>query len=176
MEKVCCVFGHRKVEEREKLKKRVYFLAEKLVTEEGVTHFLFGSKSDFDKLCLEAITELKQSYPQIQRIYVRAEFPYIDQSYENYLLKSYDHSYYPESLLGAGRASYVKRNREMIDKSDVCLVYYKEDYQPPMRKNSKRDLLFHQPKSGTALAFSYAVTEGKKILNLAEERALCLRA
>ena len=57
--------------------------------------FLFGSKSRFDDLCYEAVTELKKKYVHIQRIYVRAEFPYIDESYKSYLLKGYEETYYP---------------------------------------------------------------------------------
>lgn len=39
---------------------------------------------------------VKEEYPDIKRIYVRAEFPYINDDYKNYLLKSYEDTYYPE--------------------------------------------------------------------------------
>ena len=53
----------------------------------------------------------------------------------------------------------------MIDKSDFCIVYYREDYKPPMRKNSRRDFFEYQPKSGTKLAYDYAKRKGKTIIN-----------
>ena len=65
----------------------------------------------------------------------------------------------------AGRASYVERNQEMINKSDFCIVYYDENYAPPKRKNSRRDLTDYQPKSGTKIAYDYAVKKKKIIIN-----------
>lgn len=118
------------------------------------------------KLCLHVVTELKKKYPHIRRIYVRAEFPYIDESYTSYLLKRYDHTYYPERMLNAGMAAYVERNYEMIDNSSYCVIYYDENYMPPRRKNSRRDLFDYQPSSGTKLAYDYAVKKNLKILNI----------
>ena len=121
---VCCFFGHREISESVKLKDILYENIEKLITKENVRIFLFGSKSQFNDLCHEIVTKLKETYPFVKRIYVRAEFPYIDDSYKTYLLEKYEDTYYPEKLINAGRAVYVKRNYEMIDKSDFCVVYY----------------------------------------------------
>ena len=65
----------------------------------------------------------------------------------------------------AGRASYVERNQEMINHGKFCVVYYDKNYLPPRRKNSKRDLFDYQPKSGTAVAYDYAVKNKKIITN-----------
>ena len=164
--KSCSFFGHRKIEETEELKSRLRSVIVNLIEKEGVSIFLFGSKSEFDSLCLKNVTELKQKYPYIKRIYVRAEFPYIDDDYKKYLLKSYDDTYYPLSATGAGKAVYVERNCEMIDKSRFCVIYYDESYLPPRRKNSKYDLIDYQPKSGTKIAYDYAVKKKKEIINL----------
>lgn len=153
----CCFFGHRKIKETEELKNAVYNAVENLITSENVDTFYFGSKSRFDDFCHSIVTELKEKYPQIQRIYVRAEFPYIDDSYRNYLLERYEDTYYPENIIDAGKAAYVERNYEMINKSKYCIVYYDENYAPPRRKNSRRDLTDYQPKSGTKVAYDYAV-------------------
>jgi len=67
---------------------------------------------------------------------VRAEYPYIDEDYKNYLLEHYEETYYPEKIVNAGKAAYVERNCEMINSSSVCVVYYDESYTPK-RKNSK---------------------------------------
>ena len=66
----------------------------------------------------------------------------------------------------AGKASYVERNQEMINKSDYCIVYYDENYLPPRRKNSRRDLTDYQPKSGTAVAYDYAMKKNRVIINV----------
>ena len=66
----------------------------------------------------------------------------------------------------SGRASYVERNQAMINDSDFCVFYYDENYQPEIRKYSKRSIGYYQPKSGTALAYAYAKQKKKLILNV----------
>ena len=56
---ICCFIGHRTIIETEKLKTHLIKIIEKLVTDENVDTFLFGSKSRFNSLCLEAVTEMK---------------------------------------------------------------------------------------------------------------------
>ena len=165
IEKSCCFFGHRKIEYTEELEKKIYTNAERLLLSENVKTFYFGSKSEFNSLCLKTVTKLKEKYPEIKRVYIRAEYPYIDDSYRAYLLEDYEDTYFPEKAINAGRARYVERNREMIDKSDFCIVYCKEDYEPSPRKYSKRDFFEYQPKSGTKIAYDYAVKKKKIIIN-----------
>lgn len=155
-ENTCCFFGHRTINETEELKMKLCETVERLITHEKADTFLFGSKSRFDSLCLEIVTNLKEKYPHIKRVYVRAEFPVIDESYLAYLLESYEETYYPEKIRGSGRAVYVERNCEMIDRSRFCVVYYDETQTPAKRK------------SGTKIAFDYAVKQGKEIVNVAE--------
>ncbi|MBO5136205.1 MAG: hypothetical protein J6C17_02355 [Clostridia bacterium] len=162
----CCFFGHRKIKETDELKSKLYNEIETLITYKKVHTFLFGSKSQFDDLCYKIVTELKEKYQHIKRIYVRAEFPYIDDSYKNYLLESYEDTYYPSKMIDAGKAAYVERNYEMIDNSSYCICYYDENYMPPRRKNSRRDLTDYQPKSGTGIAFDYARKKELNIINL----------
>ena len=140
-EHTCCFFGHRKIEFTDDLVSRLKEIVEDLIVEKKVYTFLFGSKSPFYKLCLQVVTEFKKKHHHIRRIYVRAEFPYIDEDYTAYLLEMYDHTYYPERMINAGRAAYVERNYEMIDNSSYCVIYYDENYLPPRRKNSRRDLV-----------------------------------
>ena len=155
-ENTCCFFGHRTINETDELRTKITEAIEKLITAEKVDTFLFGSKSEFDQLCLELVTKLKEKYPHVKRIYVRAEFPYINDDYLAYLLKSYDDTYYPEKILGSGRASYVERNYEMINSSRFCIVYYDKSYSPKNRK------------SGTEIAINYAEKHKKDIINVFE--------
>ena len=150
-EKTCCFFGHREINETEELKSKLIEIIEKLIVDEKVDTFLFGSKSQFNSLCLELVTEIKEKYPHIKRIYVRAEYPDINEHYIKYLLESYEETYYPEHIRSSGRAAYVERNYEMINKSKFCIVYYDEPNAPTTRK------------SGTKIALDYAITKGKKI-------------
>ncbi len=165
--KTCCFFGHRKIAASDVLRDRLYEIIEDLIIYKYVDTFLFGSKSDFDKLCLAVVTELKYKYPYIRRVYVRAEFQYINDDYKAYLLQSYDDTYYPERISGSGRAAYVERNQIMIDRSDICIVYYDKNYQPPQRKNNQRDISPYQPKSGTSIAYEYAQKKKKIVIQTA---------
>ncbi len=153
----CCFFGHRKIKETDELEKSIFNAVEDLIINKGVNTFYFGSKSAFDNFCYRIVTELKEIFTHIQRIYVRAEFPYIDTSYRAYLLEQYEDTYYPEKMIEAGKAAYVERNFEMINNSKYCIIYYDENYAPPRRKNNHRDLTDYQPKSGTKIAFDYAI-------------------
>ncbi len=149
-----CFIGHRTII---KSKTLVSILKETIVTliNKGVTTFLFGSKSDFDSLSWEVVTELKQTYKFIKRIYVRSNYKYIDKSYEEYLIKFYEETYFPSKIENAGKYSYVERNIEMIDNSTYCVFYYKENYIPNSNRNS-----------GTKLAYEYASKKKKEIINL----------
>lgn len=154
MNKICCVFGHRKLKKDNRFLKRLEREAENLITEQKVDTFLFGSKSDFNSICYDVITTLKSKYPHIKRIYVRAEFPCIDESFEQYLLGKYEQSFFPKEIEGSGKAVYVERNCRMIDMSSFCIVYYNEEYKYPHRK------------SGTKTAFEYAKRKNKIIINI----------
>ena len=168
MKNSCCFFGHRKIKESDELKIRLSKTIEELIVNHSVKNFLFGSRSDFDELCYKVVTELKEKYPVIKRIYVRAEYPIIDEEYKEYLLKLYEDTYYPEKIKNSGKAVYIKRNFEMIDNSDFCVIYYNKEYSPPKRKNSKKDLTEYQPKSGTKTAYEYAVKKGARVININE--------
>ena len=149
-----CFIGHRTIDETEELKLKLIKIIEKLIVDENVDTFLFGSKSRFNSLCLELVTDLKEKYPHIKRIYVRAEYPHISEHYKNYLFESYEDTYYPEKIMNSGRAAYVERNYEMIDNSRFCIVYCDEKNAPFIRK------------SGTEIALAYAVKKQKHIIIL----------
>lgn len=153
-ENTCCFIGHRKTEETENLKLQLKAVIENLITAENVDTFLFGSKSQFNSICYELVTEIKEKFPHIKRVYVRAEYPYIDNYYTEYLLEKYEYTYYPERALNSGKAVYIERNCEMIDKSKFCVIYFDKRIFPKRRK------------SGTEIAYNYAVKQNKLIIRL----------
>ncbi|MCM1306640.1 MAG: hypothetical protein NC037_03060 [Bacteroides sp.] len=155
---IVAFIGHRKIAFSQNLKDKLYQIIENLIVNENADIFLFGSKSEFDTLCYKVVSELKNVYPHISRTYVRAEYEYIDKSYMDYLLQSYEDTYFPQEVEGAGRLSYIKRNKIMIDKCSVLLVYFNETYQP----KSKRG----KTVSGTKTAVDYAKKKQKQIINL----------
>lgn len=153
-EKVCCFLGHREFFVTQDLKEELSLVIENLILKERVKTFIFGSKSLFNNLCYEEVTKIKYKYPKIERIYIRAEYPVIDEDYKKYLLERYEDTFFPENILKSGKAVYIKRNFYMIDKSDICVFYYDENNLPKKRK------------SGTKIALDYAVKKNKRIIIL----------
>ena len=52
--------------------------------EQGVSRFLFGDHSQFNDLCYDTVTELKQEYPHIKRIKYRKDYQEISESVKQY--------------------------------------------------------------------------------------------
>lgn len=161
-----CFIGHTSVEKTEQLisslKETVLNLIHK-----GFDVFLFGSKSEFDNLSWDVVTELRNEYPYIKRVYVRAAFQYIDKFYEEYLLNFYEETYYPKKVEKVGKCSYIERNYDMIDNSTCCVFYYNENYIVPLKQSKNETLLPAKMRnSGTEIAYKYAIKKEKQIINL----------
>lgn len=175
-EKRCCFIGHRTIEQTDELLALLTDTIRRLILEEGVCYFLFGSRSAFDDLCHRIVTEFQQEFPNIVRVAYTRRSEYavkaeekvkMERTWATILktevkLKDYDAEVQSDRVFSAGKASYVERNQEMIDDSDFCVFYYNESYLPPRRKRSNRDLSSYQPKSGTQLAYEYAIQKSKK--------------
>lgn len=178
--KVCCFFGHRNTtlttQQYDKLKNTI----EDLIVKHNIKFFLFGSRSDFDFVCHKIVTEFKNKYPFIVRkCYTCRSETCILESEREYWEKIYSNLKKEKiTLLGveeeiehqtkyiSGKASYIERNKAMINDSDYCIFYYDENYRPKMRTYSKQSVLNYQPNSGTAIAYNYAKQKHKKIINL----------
>ena len=175
-EKRCCFIGHRTIEQTDELLALLTDTIRRLILEEGVCYFLFGSRSAFDDLCHRIVTEFQQEFPNIVRVAYTRRSEYavkaeekvkMERTWATILktevkLKDYDAEVQSDRVFSAGKASFVERNQEMIDDSDFCVFYYNESYLPPRRKRSNRDLSSYQPKSGTRLAYEYAIQKSKK--------------
>lgn len=152
---IVAFIGHRTINNTEALKDKLKRIVENLIVNENADTFLFGSKSEFNTLCYDVITELQSKYRLIRRVYVRAEYEFISEEYKRYLFKLYEFSYFLKAVQGAGALSYVKRNQAMIDKCDTVVAYYDDQYIPPTRT-----------KSGTQIAVVHAIKNNKRIINL----------
>ena len=150
--------------------------------ENGVSQFIFGSRSEFDSLCHSIVTELKEAYPSIIRVaydtkseasILEKDKERLDAIYTKLFGKEFDLSAYEEvikdeKMYVSGKASYIERNELMIDASDYCVFYYDKNYKPPVRNRSKKYAcgLWTSAKSGTAIAYRYALRKKKKIINV----------
>ena len=108
---------------------------ERLIVEEGVDTFFFGSRSKFDELCHIVVTELKEKYPYIQRIAylckhesgcLVGEGAKMKQQIKqltgrDVYVSEYEDIRKSDRVNSAGRASYVERNQWMIKDSIFCI-------------------------------------------------------
>lgn len=174
----CCFIGHRKLQDKENVSLHLKPVIERLITEQGVRVFNFGSRSEFDDLCHLIVSEFQNEYPDIIRVNYNSKSEYVVKKEEkarreeiarhilhkDVTLNDFDQSKISDRVWRAGKASYVERNQEMIDDSDLCVFFYiGEGYKPepnPYYKTSG--------KSGTKMAYDYAVRKKKTIINIAD--------
>ena len=178
--KSCSFFGHRKIELSVELEQKVKDVVEDLIVNHNVSTFLFGSRSEFDSLCLSVVTKLKEKYPYVKRVaytcknetcILESEKQKMEEKYSQLLkrevrLVGVEEELEHKTKYTAGKASYIERNQAMINDSDYCVFYYNENYQPQMRKRSRRSIGYYQPKSGTKLAYYYAKRKNKVWINV----------
>ncbi len=172
--KKCAFIGHRKIQSVEKMVERTRVVIERLITQKGVRIFLFGSRSEFNSLCLMIVTELRSKYADLQRIVYTCKGEgcilekdkekwqeiYLKRLPANELLLTVDEEYEHKTKYQAGKASYVERNRAMIDDCDYCVIYYEEDCE------GERVNVGEKSKSGTKLAYEYIKKRKKPYVNV----------
>ncbi len=163
----CCFIGHRKLPDKERIYPRAKQVIETLIVENGVRIFHFGSRSEFDDLCHRIVTELQSKYPNLVRVNYHCKSEYavkkeekekLEETYRRLLkrevtFKAFEQAKSSDRVQKAGKASYVERNQDMINDSDYCVFFY-------------TDTDASRGKSGTKLAYAYAVRKKKRIINL----------
>lgn len=182
MEKICCFIGHRKIDNLDKVETKTKEIVLDLILNKNVKIFLFGSNSEFDDLCLKILSQLKEKFIDLKRIGYTCKSEGIvlqseKEKFEKLYLKIFksetelfcvDEEFEYKTKYTAGKASYIERNQAMINDSDYCVFYYDKNYKPKMRKHSKKDIFVYQPKSGTKIAYDYAIKKKKQIINVFE--------
>ncbi len=146
--------GNKKITVTNELINKTHNYIKSLIVNENADTFLFGSNSAFNDFCYKIVTELKETYPHIQRIYVRAEHEYIRNDMKDYLLTLYEDTFFPPEAHNAGYKVYVKRNHVMIQMCDKLVVYHDKNYVPAHRS------------SGTQIAINDAQKLKKPFYNL----------
>lgn len=174
------VIGHNEftisLEERLKL---TQFIEELIIND--VSKFNFSSRSRFVYCVWEIVSELQYTkfshvkmvaYNTKNEVSILAEDKEKQQKALLSVLKKevkvqyFDQVIESERSYKATKNTYIERNKDIIDNSDVCLFYYDPEYKPPMRKRSKQSISPYQPQSGTKIAYEYAKRKNKKIYNV----------
>ena len=153
MDIYCCIFGHREITVTQNLINKLKEVFENLIINKKVNCFLFGGFGEFDDLCYKVVTQLKQKYLNIKRIYVCEDYKFIDrpQKRPKWLIsEDYEKFEYFEMRYTGFYQRIYFRNLEIIKNSNYCVFYV------DVNKNS----------SGANKALKYAKKLKKEIINL----------
>ena len=164
--KACSFFGHRDTPQTDELKHKVRETVERLIVEERVDTFLFGSRSKFDELCHIVVTELREKYSHIQRIAYLCKHETAclvgagmeqkrrikELTGRDVYVPEYEDIRKSDRVNSAGRACYVERNQWIIDDSDFVIF--------------RIDRKTKSAVSGTLIAYGYAQKNNKRTILL----------
>ena len=114
---ICTFFGH---SECCGLDAAVLRNAIEALINQGVTGFLVGNQGQFDGMVLSCLHGLSKDHPEIQYSVALAYLPTRKEDFDIY----HGHSFYPEGLeIGPAKFAIERRNRYLINASDICLCY-----------------------------------------------------
>ncbi len=143
-----------------------------MIQNQNVKYFLFGSKSDFNNICHQIISSLQLEYSHIKKIaytcknesclFESEKKMWIELFYKKQIktnLLYFDEEFEHKTKFSAQKASYIERNKAMIDNSDYCIIYYNPLYLPYSNNN----------KSGTKIAYDYIIQKRKSFINIADK-------
>ncbi len=170
----CCFIGHRKIEDKPRVKEAVEKVVGELIEQKGERTFLFGSRSEFDDICHAVVTEFQKTYPDIVRINYNCKSEYVVKKEERAQLEKgwrelfkkevtfndYEQGKISDRVYNAGKASYVERNQDMINDSEVCVMFYRSSYS--IARDGRKTA------SGTEIAYKYAMQRKKTVINIAK--------
>lgn len=139
-------FGHRDAPQIiESAVKRVLI---ELIERHGADTFFVGNQGAFDAMVKRILAELKTDYPQINYTIVLAYFPVHDKNSNN----EWRHTIYPHEIENVPRKYAIdKRNRWMVENSDIVVVYVK------------------YPTGGAEKFRDLAERKGRRVINIANE-------
>ena len=125
--KVCSFFGHRNVNTTDELISKISTMIDGLV-KNGYFTFLFGGFGDFDNLCHKIVSQKKELFPSVKRVYCLTDEKhlspnkrpkYLSQNdYEEFIYLQPDFDYWYKRI--------YFRNCEMVKLSDFIIFYAEE--------------------------------------------------
>ncbi len=120
-----------------------------IIEKEPFCTFYLGGYGNFDRVCFNVLTKLKQRYKNIKRVFIT---PYIC-NYDKLktLSKTYDETIYPPLENTPLRFAINKRNRWMIQNSNILICYVTNTF------------------GGAYTTYKYAKTKNLKIINICKK-------
>ena len=135
--------GHRVVADAGRVREWLMRCVEGLIAE-GADRFYLGGYGEFDRVAASVVWGLKKKYPRIESVLVLA---YLGRAVD---AERYDRTMYPEIERGPMRFAISRRNRWMVDNSDVLIAYVLLD------------------SGGAADTRRYAMNRKKRVINYGE--------
>lgn len=123
----CCGFGHRNY--YKDIKADLQTVIERLIIEDGVTFFLTGGMGNFDSLFSSAVRTCKIYHKNVQLVLVKPYFSNELNANKEYYEYYYDDVIIPEEIAECHyKSAITKRNRWMVDRSDIVISGVYRDY------------------------------------------------
>lgn len=102
----CCFIGQSCILSKKEFRPQICAVVESLIVESKVDTFIFASVNPFVSLCCDVVTQMKEKYPYIKKIF--------------YLSKKRS----------------TDRYCSMIDRSRFCVIYCNEENEPTARRSA----------------------------------------
>ncbi len=148
--KACSFFGHRNIMVTQPLIDELKRLIEVLIKNNDFGVFYFGEFGQFDDICYQVVTELKNIYPHIQRVYISPD----EKSLSKHKIKG-DKEYEFQTIFALKFNWWYQRiyyrNVSIIDNSDYVIFFVAKNIE-----------------SGAYKAMQYATKNKKEYLNIIE--------
>lgn len=113
--------GHSQIADKETVRKRLTDEIQELLRA-GYRKFYLGGYGDFDNLAAVVLDELKDTFPDMERILI---LPYLDKRVDTSL---YDGTLYPPLESVPKRFAISRRNKWMVEESDILIAYVHHDW------------------------------------------------
>ena len=133
--------GHSQIADKDAVRKRLTDEIHDLLSA-GYRKFYLGGYGDFDTLAAVVLSELKQDWPDMERILI---LPYPDRKVDMTL---YDSTLYPPLENVPKRFAISHRNKWMTEQASVMVAYVEHDW------------------GGAAKTLEQAVRKGLRIINI----------
>ena len=149
------LFGHRKIDDLRCLWNQLTPFVRKLIETKPYVSFMIGRNGDFDEYAASIVKQLQKNVGK-ENSDITLVLAYEVAGIE-YYEKYYDAIIIPQSVYNVHpKLAIPLKNRWMIEKSDVVIVYVKRD------------------NGGAYQAMKYAKKIGKKVINIYEKEFLTL--
>lgn len=154
---VVCFFGHRYIDNVCAVENKLEEIVKELILQKEYVVFLVGREGEFDQIVSSVIKRAQREITDLNNIHTLV-MPYVKKSYLDNE-KSYNEYYDLIEISEKAAAAHPKaaisiRNKEMIDRSALCVFYVEENF------------------GGAAKALAYAKKREKKIINIYDNNIL----